>query len=122
MGEDWERTLTIQNSDESLADLTGASAEMQVRNVAGGNLLLTAVCTVDENASQITLTIGRSDTASADTTGLRLRSITEYIDTDGSEFKADGYCAVYAIELTYGDGQVENILRGTFALVPEVVE
>jgi hypothetical protein len=121
-GEDWERALTLTEGDGSLADLVNATAEMQVRDEAGGTLLLTGVCSIDVTSAILTIEIGNSDTSAADVTGLRRRTITEFVDDDGTRMEGDGFCAVYAIEVTYGDGKKEVIMAGTFCLIPEVVQ
>lgn len=119
IGSDFFRELTITDIDDLPVDLTGASAEMNVRDLSD-NLLVDVTCTVtDPTNGVLTLTIAKSDTQDIDLTGLELRNISEVIDDIGTKTTETAYHAVYSCELTYADNTTEQILRGKFGLIPE---
>ena len=125
-GADWVRTIYMRDENDAVIDLTGAAAAMMIKTAAGG----TTLASISTAAGGITITgaTGRIDLAIADTvtaamatTGLPVRTITEYITDAGEPVQADAPCAVYAIELTYASGLVERILEGYAALTAEIV-
>jgi hypothetical protein len=97
------RVFTYQNDDESVVNLSGYTASMQVRSTAKSATIITELSTfnnritIDGDAGTITLTLTAGDTA--------VLPIVR---------------AVYDLELTAPDSTVLRLLEGTFTVVPEV--
>lgn len=98
-GATFTRSVTYTNADGSLFDLTGYSAELQVRETAAS---ATAAITVEPTIDVETATITWTFTA-----------------TETSSLTASKY--VYAMELTHIDGSVIRFIEGDVTVSPEVV-
>ena len=104
-GADYDLVLYDKQSNGQPTNLTGCTAEMQLRTSASAvdaTLTLTsdpaAGITITAATGKIAINIPAADTA----------TLTE-----------DSY--VYALELTWGSGAIDRILEGTFTMSAEVV-
>jgi hypothetical protein len=98
-GATFERSLVYTNDDGSLFDLTGYTAELQVREkVTSASAILTVIPTI----TVLTATIAWQFTA-AQTATLTAKTY------------------VYAMELTHSDGTVIRLIEGAVTPSPEVV-
>lgn len=97
-GATFSRTITYTNQDGTLFDLTGYTAELQVRVTASSaTAILTKVPSIDVEKAEISWTFSAAETAT---------------------LTAEKY--VYALELTK-DGIVTRLLEGDLTVSPEVV-
>jgi hypothetical protein len=98
-GATFSRTITYTNEDGTLFDLTGYTAELQVREtVSSATAILTKVPTIDVEDATLSFTFSAAET---------------------STLTADKY--VYALELTKSDGTVARLVEGDLTVSPEVV-
>ncbi len=98
-GATFERSLVYTNDDGSLFDLTGYTAELQVREtVASAEPVITVEPDIDVETATISWTFTAEQT---------------------SDLTASSY--VYAIELSKIDGYVIRLLEGFVIPSPEVV-
>lgn len=101
-GAHFERVVTIKNADDTLYDLTGYTARMQIRTEIDSEDVVISLTTENGRISlggesgTITLTL--------------LASLTEDITTDG----------VYDIEIIDAENRVFRVLKGKIKLEPEV--
>lgn len=125
MGADFDRVLELLDDNDVPTDLTGASALMQVRNGVGGPLIVELSVgngiTITPLDGLIALHLSAAQTSALDATGVKLRTVREYISNTEYNEK-DGPAADYALELTYSGGQVERLIDGYFLLSPELVQ
>lgn len=98
-GATFSREITYTNPDGSVFDLTGYTAELQVRETAKS---ATAVITMNPTLNTV------SGKVSFTLTALQTATLT-----------ADKY--VWAIELTHTDGTVLRFVEGDITVSPEVV-
>jgi hypothetical protein len=98
-GATFSRQVTYTNADGTVFDLTGYTAELQVRETATS---ATATLTVEPDITVETGVVSWTFTA-----------------TETSTLTAAKY--VYAIELTHTDGTVIRFIEGDLVVSPEVV-
>ena len=102
-GATFSREIILKDSGGTVIDITGATAEMDVREKVNSTTTLVELSTsngrivVDGPNGKLTLTIAAADTALLTT-----------------------LCAVYDLKITYISGEVARLLEGTFTLDLEV--
>jgi len=103
-GATFTRNIILKDSSGSVIDITGATADMQVRETVQATSIIVELSTsngrivVDGPNGQLTLTIAASDTASITISG------------------------VYDIKVTYVSGTIDRRLEGEFVLDPQVTQ
>jgi hypothetical protein len=103
-GATFSRILVLKDSTGAVIDITGATADMQVRETVNAADILVELSTtngrivVDGTNGKLTLTISASDTASLTLNG------------------------VYDLKVTYLSGTVDRILEGEFVVDPQVTQ
>jgi hypothetical protein len=98
-GATFERSLIYTNDDGSLFDLTGFTAELQVReSVTSDSVTLAVTPTIDPETAAISWTFSATQTASL--------TLARY---------------VYALELYGPDDLVIRLIEGAVTVSPEVV-
>jgi tRNA threonylcarbamoyladenosine modification (KEOPS) complex Pcc1 subunit len=101
-GATFSRVLVLKDSTDTVIDITGASAQMDVRQQIDSTTTLIQLSTANGRIQiagsdgELTLTISAADTTDLDTNG------------------------VYDLKLTYVSGTVERILEGGFTIDPQV--
>lgn len=93
---DWQLTVTVQNSDGTAKDLTGATAKFQVRDNPGDEI---ALLTLTSPSAGVTVD-GAAGTIEVTQTG----------DQTGAYTWETG---AFDLLLTYSGGTRERVLRGT---------
>jgi len=103
-GATFSRILVLKDSAGAVIDITGATADMQVRETVNAADVLVELSTtngrivVDGPNGKLTLTISASDTASLTLNG------------------------VYDLKVTFLSGTVDRILEGEFVVDPQVTQ
>lgn len=97
-GETWSRLLTWTDENDTLINLTGCTAKMQIRKVVGGALVL------ELSTTNGRITLG----GSAGTIALTVT------DEDTATFPIDS--ARYDLVITFPSGASEKILRGSIGI------
>jgi hypothetical protein len=101
-GATFEREIILKDSTSTIIDITGSTAEMDVRQRVDSTTTLIELSTangritIDGSNGKISLLISSSDTTDLITNG------------------------VYDLKLTYVSGTVERILEGEFTVDPQV--
>lgn len=102
-GSDFELIIELQEDDGTIIDLTGYTAQMQIRPDTDSTVIIIELSTangrivIDGPAGKLTLTIANADT----------EAITQDV-------------GVYDLEITSGGALIERILQGNVAFSPEV--
>ena len=103
-GESWSKSFTVIGDDGLPVAFTSATAAMQVRESAGGTLL-------------VTLTTANSRISLGATDGSVVLSLPAGVTTD---LAPAGWDAVYDLEITLSDSRVLKPARGKIIVTPEV--
>ena len=98
-GATFQNTLTLKDSADAVINLTGYSAEMDLRK------------NQDDTTEVITLTVANSRVVMGGAAGT-IKLVISASDTSALTV-GDG---VYDIELTDADGKVDRILEGTYSI------
>lgn len=98
-GATFQNTLTLKDSSDAVINLTGYSAEMDLRK------------NQDDSTEVITLTVVNSRVVMGGAAGT-VKLVISASDTSALTV-GDG---VYDIELTDADGKVDRILEGTYSI------
>lgn len=98
-GATFQNTLTLKDSSDAVINLTGYSAEMDLRK------------NQDDSTEVITLTVANSRVVMGGAAGT-VKLVISASDTSALTV-GDG---VYDIELTDADGKVDRILEGTYSI------
>jgi len=120
---DWNRVITYEDANGSI-DLTGYSAEMQVRaTITDATVILTLTPTLGGSAGTISLNLTNEQltqpTLNLKTIHTPPQTVTETL-ADGSVLVGTGPTAVYDLILTSASGVKKCLLAGNICFVPTV--
>lgn len=98
-GDTWEFSVNVQDANETAFDLTGYTAQSQLREHASSvSAAITLTCEIETPTNGIIKVTGDKDSTSAVTAG-------KY---------------AWDLQITYVSGEIYTILAGTFTVLAEV--